>query len=170
MKSAIENLICLLFKRACFPVIALLMVTAIPVQNSDAQVVPYRVKGTGFGSLVDLSSFGEATGAHLGRVTFVGNDQGVTTLYTRDGSSVQTKRLVITYFNTTQPDSNGLVVTTLVEEVQFLGGTRRFENAGPTDETMMTFVESEPYDPDGNITAIPFSFETIGEFDLGKRR
>ncbi len=51
-----------------------------------------------------------------------------------------------------------------------MGGTGRFKNAQAVEGNLISTSITEPFDPDGDVTALPFGFEVWGQIDLGRRR
>jgi hypothetical protein len=150
--------------------LSLLVALALLTRQTDAQVVPYRVTGTGIGSLLDLSATGEGVGLHLGRMTFEVNDEGTVTQFAADGSTLELQRVQVLFQEISDPDpETGQVVLTFIEELQIMGGTKRFRNVQPAPGNLISTVVSEPFDPVGDVTAIPFAFQVLGQIDLGRR-
>ena len=149
--------------------LSLLVELALLTRQTDAQEVPYRVTGTGIGSLLDLSATGEGVGLHLGRMTFDANSMAVTQ-FAADGSTLELERVQILFQEISDPDpETGQVVLTFIEELQIMGGTKRFRNVQPAPGNLISTVVSEPFDPVGDVTAIPFAFQVLGQIDLGRR-
>ncbi len=165
MLTTIQKSIALMTK------LSLLVAIALLTQQTDAQVVPYRVNGTGLGNLEFFTAAGEARGLHFGRLTYAVDTEGVDIQVASDGSTLELHRVGILLFQTSEPDSDGNVVTTIIDEWEIQGGTKRFRRAAavPNNNIISTAV-TDPYDPNGDLTAIPFVFQKLGRIDLGRRR
>jgi hypothetical protein len=163
MQESIQKLICLSVK------LSLLIALVFLTRQTDAQVVPYRTIGTGVGSLLDLSATGEGVGLHLGRYTW-DSDGDVTTDVAADGSTLELLQVQTLLLEFSDPDpETGEVIVFLMQELEVIGGTGRFENAQAAPGNVISTIVSEPFDPEGDLTAIPFAYRALGQFDLGRR-
>ena len=151
-------------------------------QSSNAQIVPYRVTGTGGVDPVTGDFGGTSKGLHLGKFTFSGNAL-VVGLDPLNGDFEGTWTAVDTQVAANRDElhlvGNGTItliplVGTMFEAVwsgewTVTGGTGRFKNAGPGPEPIQMVAVNDPFD----IVSDPiwyFSYEKVGEFDLGRRR
>ena len=152
--------------------LALMIGLAVLVQQTEAQEVPYRVTGTGIGNFAELTAVGEAIGLHFGRLTYQVFDDGTDTQVASDGSKLYLLNVGIIAVVTSEPDSDGLVQTLLIDEWMITGGTKRFSEAQPVEvdgKYIISTVMSAPYNP-ADPTAVPFEFQKLGKIDLGRRR
>lgn len=139
--------------------------------TAQAQVVPIEITGTAVGNLITLEAYGEATGRHLGRCTFVittvtttdPEEEYVYDTYTAaDGSTLTLLRVGLEF---------GFTETGHIEGIDYweiVSGTGRFETAASAGEPLVsTFASTEPVlDP----TEIPLSYVKRGFIDLGKKK
>lgn len=170
VKQSIAKLTGLPVNRPLVTGVMLFMGMALAVQHADAQIVPFRVEGTGVGNLDNLSAVGEGNGLHLGRTIYNAEPAAVTWL-AADGSILELSRVRLLQFEFSEPDpETGEVVLMLMEEQKIEGGTKRFQKAKAAQGNLISSVITEPFDLNGDVTAIPFKFILVGEIDLGRRR
>ena len=162
--------------------LAIAMVAALAFvlnQTSSAQLVPYHVIGTGGIDPVTGDFAGPAKGFNLGELTVGGNAvvdgldpqngdfEGV---WTADVTDVATNgdelNLVGSGTITLKPLGGTMFEAVWSGEWTVTGGTGRFENAEPGPKPIRMVAVNDPFD----IVSDPiwyFSYEKVGEFDLG---
>lgn len=161
--------------------LAIGLVVTFATQALNAQIVPFRTVGPGGVNAATGDFAGSAQGIHLGACNFAGN--AVLTPYT-DLDFSWTATDTYTGANGDQIFLTGIGTIHLFPmpelgptiygakwfaEWEVVGGTGRFENAGPADEPITMIANNLPFD----IVSDPiwyFTFEKIGEFDLGKKK
>lgn len=155
---------------------SLLLTLAFLTRQSDAQVVPYRVVGTGGINAVTGEFGGPSIGRHMGRMTYTGTsvtvpDANDPFLLHYTASDVQVaadgSELHLSGIGTVTliPLGGNLFSAEWDGDWTIVGGTKRFANASGTVQLRAV---NEPFDIVNDLVWY-YSYEKTGEFDLGNR-
>jgi hypothetical protein len=156
-----------------------LISTVVPQREIQAQVVPYKTKGTGVYSPLTGAYSGPGTGTHMGNHTFDGNVAVYPTahplVFTWASTAPQATIAAngdVLYF-----DASGAVelipldatftvfIAVWTGDFVVTGGTGRFASAAPANEPLRVIAINDPFNP----TTDPvwtFSWEVDGRIRL----
>lgn len=144
-----------------------------------AQVVPYRVEGTGSVDPATGAFGGPSIGLHMGQMTYSGNITSqvptgpftvawtaVDTQVAADGSTISlsgagTATIIPISFPTVYAVWSGQWTVT--------GGTGRFANVQNVGGPIQMVALNDPFDVTDNVTPRGLSYQKVGRIDLGRR-
>jgi hypothetical protein len=163
-------------------VTALSLLAWATVQPVQAQIVPYKLTGSGVADPTTGQFYGPSISTHLGKMTYfaqaltliptaTGFDYTAVDVQTAaDGSEIHLFGVGSAVL-TPRPDLGaGWFEAVWDGEWTVTGGTGRFANVKPGTGPIILEMVQEPFDLFDPITLRPFTYTKTGDIDLGKKK
>lgn len=151
--------------------------------TSHAQIVPYKLKGSGVADPSNGTFYGPSIASHLGKMTYFAQVtrleqvlpgilyyEAIDTQTAADGSEICLAGSGFAYL-TPRPDLGDNMVAAFWDGAwNVVGGSGRFANVGPDTTPIQLSLTQEPFDATDEVSLRPFTYTKKGNIDLGRRR